>query len=218
MKSPLQISLTTAYGRKNLEALSGTMLLAFMVEHLLANLMLLWPEAAPYQWYTNTLGRSILVRGLEVALFALFIVHIGIGLHMRVQHRRLLARHPEAPRPKAVSTRFVGWTGLIILVFLVIHLWRFFVPNRIQQIEGFDLYQQAHLAFADPWYTLIYVLSMVALASHLRHGIRSALFSFRFIPKPMLPRVRSVLSWIGFASSLGLAYIAAHLYVLSVIR
>jgi len=218
MSNRLQISLTTAYGRKNLEALSGTLLLAFMVEHFLANLMLLWPEAAPYQWYTNTLGRSIVVRGLEVALFALFFVHIGIGLHMRVQHRRLLQRHPEAPRPKAMSTRFVGWTGLIILVFLVVHLWRFFVPNRIEHLEGFDLYQQAHLAFSDLWYTLFYAVSMVALASHLRHGIRSALFSFRFIPKPLLPRIRSVLSWIGFGTSIGLAYIALHIYVLSVIR
>ena len=211
------LSLTTAFGRKNTEALSGTLLLAFMVEHFLANLMLLIDDPVPYQWYTETLGRALVVRGLEVALFGLFLVHIGIGLHMRLQHRRLLRRHPEAPRPKALSTRFVGWTGMIILVFLVVHLWRFFVPNRIQQLPDFDLYHQAHLAFSDPWSVLLYVVSMVALASHLRHGIRSALFSFKFLPKPLLPKIRSVLSWIGFGTSLGLAYIAIHLYVAGLI-
>ena len=82
----------------------------------------------------------------------------------------------------------------------------------------FDLYHQAHLAFSDPWYVLLYTISMVALASHLRHGIRSALFSFKFLPKPLLPRIRSILSWVGFGTSLGLAYIAVHIYVWSLIR
>lgn len=218
MSRRFPLSLTTAYGRKNTEALSGTLLLAFMVEHFLANLLLLLDDPAPYQWYTETLGRAIVVRGLEVGLFALFLIHIGIGLHMRLQHRRLLRRHPEAPRPKDLSTRFVGWTGVIILVFLVVHLWRFFVPNRVQGLPDFDLYEQAHLAFSNVWYVLLYVVSMVALASHLRHGIRSALFSFKFLPKPLLPRIRNILSWIGFGTALGLAYIAVHIYVVGWIR
>ena len=92
MTRQFPLSLTTAYGRKNTEALTGTLLLAFMVEHFLANLMLLIDDPAPYQWYTETLGRALVVRGLEVALFGLFLVHIGIGLHMRLQHRRLLNR------------------------------------------------------------------------------------------------------------------------------
>ncbi len=50
---------TTPFGRKNLEASTGALLLLFMVEHLLANVMLLWNDSAPYRWYTETLGRAI---------------------------------------------------------------------------------------------------------------------------------------------------------------
>lgn len=218
MNRRFPLTIATAHGRKNVEALSGTLLLAFMVEHFLANLMLLLDDPTPYHWYTEALGRALLVRGLEVGLFALFIVHIGTGLYMRQQHQRLMKRHPSIPRSRHLSTRMVGWTGAIILLFLVIHLWRFFVPNRVQQLSDFDLYHQAHLAFADPWYVMFYVVAMIALGMHLRHGIRSALFSFTFLPKPRIPRIREVLSWIGLVTSIGLAYIAVHLYVLSVIR
>ena len=208
---------TTGYGRKNLEAITGTLLLVFMIEHFLANLMLLLDDPAPYHWYTETLGHSVFVRGLEVALFALFLLHIGIGIVMRMQHQRMLRNNPRAPRPKDFATKYVGYTGAVILIFLVVHLLKFFVPNRVQGLEDFDLYEQAHIAFATWWYTLFYVASMAALAFHLKHGIRSALFSFKWLPKERVPLVRSVASWTGFFVSAGLAYIAVHLWVKSVL-
>lgn len=207
--------LTSPYGRKNLEAVTGTMLLAFLVEHFAANLLLLPSDPEPYRWYTNTLGHSIIVRGLEVGLFLLFAVHIGIGLIMRLHHRRMLAKNPRAKRPTDFATRFVGLTGIVILAFLVLHLWRFFIPNRITGVENFDLYNQAHLAFASVWYTGVYIISMTALALHLKHGIRSALFSFKFIKPRMVPRTRTVLTWVAVGTCAGLAYIALHLCIRS---
>ena len=205
--------LTTPYGRKNLEAYSGLLLLAFMVEHFLANLMLLFNDPEPYRWYTETMGRLFVVRGLEVALFALFILHIGVGLYMRAHHRRFMRLHPQLKKPSDLATRYVGLTGGVILIFLVVHLARFFWPNRVQQAADFDLYEQANIAFSSLWYTLFYVFAMAALAFHLKHGIRSALFSIKIVPKKYIPRIKSTASWVGFLMSVGLAYIAIHVYV-----
>lgn len=209
--------LTTPYGRKNTEALTGALLLLFLVEHFVANLMLLLPDPEPYRWYTGTLGHSVIVRIVEVGLFALFIVHIGLGLKMRLQHRKMMQNNPRAKKPKDVSTRFVGLTGIIILVFLCVHLQRFFLPNRVFGTNGFDLYTEAHKAFSSIWYTLLYVLSMIALALHLKHGIRSALFSAKFIPPARIPVIRTWLGWVGMFVPLGLAYIAVHIYVCSLL-
>lgn len=209
---------TTPFGRKNLEASTGALLLLFMVEHLVANVMLLWNDSAPYRWYTETLGRAIVVRGMEIGLFLLFAVHIGVGLVMRLYHRKLQRKHPNLPRPKSLSSRFVGWTGTAILLFLVIHLWRFFWPNRVVGVDGFDLYAEARSAFSSVWYTTFYVICMVALASHLHHGIKSALFSFKFIPPKHVPLARKIGAGVGVGTSLGLAYIAVHLYVISLLR
>lgn len=217
MQQKLVSLFTTPFGRKNLEASTGAVLLLFMVEHLLANVMLLWNDPAPYRWYTETLGRAIVVRGMEIGLFLLFAVHIGIGLIMRLYHRKLQRKHPNLPKPKSMSTRLVGWTGTAILLFLVIHLWRFFWPNRVLGLTDFNLYAEARAAFSSVWYTLFYVGCMVALASHLQHGIKSALFNFKFIPPKRVPLARKIGAAVGVGTSLGLAYIAIHLYFVSLL-
>lgn len=218
MQQKLVSLFTTPFGRKNLEASTGALLLLFMVEHLLANVMLLWNDPAPYRWYTETLGRAIVVRGMEIGLFLLFAVHIGVGLLMRMYHRKLQRKHPNLPKPKSLSTRLVGWTGTAILLFLVIHLWRFFWPNRVIGVADFDLYAEARAAFSSFWYTAFYVICMVALASHLQHGIKSALFNFKFIPPKRVPLARKIGAIVGVTTSLGLAYIAMHLYVINLLR
>lgn len=209
------ISLRTPLGRKNLEALSGALLLLFLVEHFIGNSLLLLNDPEPYRWYTTTLGASVVTRVLEGALFTVFITHIVVGLVMRLHHRQIQRRNPKLPKPKNFSTRYVGYTGAIILIFLIIHLLRFFIPNRVLATKGFDLYTEAHAAFASLPYTIFYTLSMIALASHLRHGIRSSLFSFRFIPRAYIARLKTIASWIGVVVPLGLAGIALWLFVVS---
>jgi|NOAtaT_7_FD_contig_111_17983_length_14815_multi_3_in_0_out_0_14 succinate dehydrogenase / fumarate reductase cytochrome b subunit len=200
--------------RKMIEASTGMLLLVFCVEHVLGNSMLLLSDPEPYRWYTETMGRALLIRIAEVVLFGLFAVHISTGLYMRWQHMRFTRSHPEKRPKQTLSTRLVGWTGAAILIFLVIHLDRFFLPNRFAA-EGTrpDLYLLAHEAFASPWYTTFYVACMVALASHLHHGIRSAFFSFKFIPPHAVPRVRSAVARVGLITPLLLGYIALHICV-----
>ena len=209
------IGLFTAYGRKNIEAITGMLLLAFLVEHFFANLLLLLNDSSVYLWYVDTLSRNLFIRVLEVGLLLLFVFHIAIGLLMRLRHQRMLKRVPRAKRTKDITTRFVGWTGAVILIFLVVHIASFFVPNRIATPPEENLYQQAHAAFTSVWYTAFYIVSMAALGMHLKHGIKSALFSFKFLPNKHVPRLRTVLSWLGFGTSIGLAYIALHLFLSS---
>ncbi len=200
-------------GRKNTEAVTGMLLLLFCVEHLAGNLLLLWPDPAPYHCYTESLGRSIIVRILEVALFALFVVHIGLGLRMRLHQRELRRKNPRIPKPKDLATRTIGLTGTVILIFLAVHLVRFFVPNRVVREGAFDLYAEAHLAFASAWYTTFYAVSMAALGFHLRHGIKSAIVSFKRVPAGLIPRLRTIGGWVAIVVPFGLAYIALHIYV-----
>jgi len=206
--------LATVRGRKMVEAVTGMLLLAFCVEHVLGNSLLLLSDPAPYRWFTETMGHALVIRIAEVALFALFALHIGLGLYMRRQHYRFVKQHPTKRPHQSMSTRLVGWTGIVILIFLVVHLDRFFIPNRFAS-EGShaDLYAMAHSAFSSPWYTALYVVCMMALASHLHHGIQSAFFSFRFIPARLVPRVRTTVARVGLITPLALAYIAVHIYI-----
>jgi len=209
---------TSAVGRKNAEATTGTLLLVFLVEHMVGNLLLLSTDPAPYQWYTATLGHSIFVRILEIALFALFLGHIVIGYMIRFHHRRIMRQKSHLREPKNVFTRYVSYTGLAILIFMVVHLWRFFVPNRITMVDSIDLYAEATAAFSNVWYTLFYGVAMAMLSFHLVHGIRNAVVSFKRIPKRWIPRLRRVSVWVAVIVPAVLTYTVVHVYVRSLFR
>lgn len=200
-------------GRKNTEAVTGMLLLLFMVEHLGGNLLLLLPDAAPYRWYTINIGASAIVRVFEVLLFVLFVVHIGLGLRMRVYYMRLKRSSKYLRTPSNLTSRFVGTTGAAILIFLVVHLTQFFLPNRVNPIEGYDPYTHVHQTFQHVWYVVFYVVCMAMLGFHLVHGIRSAVVSFKRLPPPLIKRVRSFASLVAGLVSAGLAYIAIHIYL-----
>ena len=72
--------------RKMIEASTGMLLLVFCVEHVLGNSMLLLSDPEPYRWYTETMGRALLIRIAEVVLFGLFAVHISTGLYLSLIH------------------------------------------------------------------------------------------------------------------------------------
>src|SRR5690606_24436195 len=64
-----------------------------------------------------------------------------------------------------------------ILLFLVLHLYHFWVPNRYQQLvtgHEKDLYLLMELTFKDLWVVIVYILGCISLAYHLLHGFWSA--------------------------------------------
>ena len=76
-------------------------------------------------------------------------------------------------------------TGLVLLAFLVIHIWQFkFGPaieeGYVAQLHGEnvrDLHRLVVETFKKPGYVLFYVFSMSLLGMHVRHGFWSALQS-----------------------------------------
>ncbi len=189
----------------------------FLVEHFLANVLLLCSNPIYYQSYEQWITSLYGVRFLEYSLLAVFAVHIGNGVLLKLYQQRLKKKMQRTSRSSKPSTQFVGRTGLIILLFLVVHLAQFFVPGRLDSAHQPDMYTEARIVFSSVWYVLFYLVCMAALAMHLHHGIRSAFFSFRWVPARYVTRIRSVISFLGVVATVGLAYIALHLYIVSVL-
>ena len=73
-----------------------------------------------------------------------------------------------------LSARFMRWGGVALLLFLVFHLLQF-TTNTIRANGDYPSpYQRVVAGFQVWWVVLIYVLAMIALGMHLRHGIWSA--------------------------------------------
>jgi succinate dehydrogenase / fumarate reductase cytochrome b subunit len=81
-------------------------------------------------------------------------------------------------------SRYMGWLGTFILLFLVIHIKNFWIPSRFDMPEDYrqiyngvevhDLFRLMQDTFANPWLVLIYLVGCVSLAFHLMHGFQSA--------------------------------------------
>jgi succinate dehydrogenase / fumarate reductase cytochrome b subunit len=199
----------TTVGRKLVMALTGLFLFTFLLEHLYGNLLLYKiDEGRAFNEYSETLTGNIIIRTVEYALFAGFIIHIVDALFLTYSNRKArpvgYAINHRAQNSSWFS-RNMGLTGTIILVFLIIHLRTFFFPHRFGAPETSMAYDVA-AAFQSNWYSALYLVSMVLLGAHLNHGLQSALQTLginNLKYKKSIKATGSILSLIimtGFAS------------------
>lgn len=207
--------INSSLGRKTVMAATGLFLCVFLVEHLYGNLLLFYTDGGEaFVEYSHTLVHSLFIRIVEIFLFGAIIVHIVQAVNLTRQNAQ--ARPVKYAQYKVNETsnwfsRNMGITGSLILFFLVVHLWRFFVPYRITGEVGgesqLNVAQDVKLAFQNGWYVLFYLISITILAFHLNHGFHSAFKSLGLNSKKheqMLSVTGSVFAWgvvgVGFAS------------------
>lgn len=173
---------SSSVGKKLTVGLTGAFLCIYLIVHLAGNLLLFKDDGgAAFDAYAEILPSLLVIRIIEIALFAIFLLHIVTGFIFWFRNRRsrpvayALHRKNESSDP---FSRMMFLTGSIVFIFLVIHMRSFWVPARFPAGEHASMYRIVTGAFADPLYSLFYVLAMVLLAFHLRHGFQSALQTF----------------------------------------
>jgi succinate dehydrogenase / fumarate reductase, cytochrome b subunit len=175
--------INSSIGRKSVMAATGLFLCLFLVEHLYGNLLLFFNDGgAAFVEYSHDAVRSILIRTIEVVLFASIILHVvqAINLTKKNSNARLVKYAVyKVGETSNWFSRNMGITGSVIFFFIVVHLWQFFVPYRITGTVGgespVNVAQAVKEAFSNGWYVLLYVASVTILSFHLNHGFHSAL-------------------------------------------
>ena len=208
---------SSTIGRKIIMSITGLFLCSFLVVHLIGNLQLFKNDGgAAFNVYSHFMGTNPVIRTMEIVLLLGFLFHIYDAIVLTRKNKaarpvNYANNHPEENSPW--SSRNMGLLGTVILVFLIIHLWNFFVPARFGGLEGVvvedveydNLYLRVVESFQIWWYVLIYVLAMVALAYHLIHGFQSAFQSLGLTHKKYTPFIQkfgyafSVIVCLGFA-------------------
>ena len=177
--------LTSSLGRKYVMAVTGLFLCSFLIIHLSGNLLTLIPDGGlSFNSFTYFMEHMIVVRILEVVLFAGFIVHIIQALLLTLKNRKARpVRYAQFAGNKNSSwiSRNMGILGTIILIFLIIHLRDFFYDIKFEKDElGLDargnvnLYKEVVTTFGMLPYAALYFIAMFGLGYHLWHGFQSA--------------------------------------------
>jgi succinate dehydrogenase / fumarate reductase, cytochrome b subunit len=168
----------SSVGKKLIMAATGLFLYIYLIIHLAANLLLLLPDPVPFNTYADIMssGANIPIRIIEVILFLAFIYHIINGIRLWYGNKKARGGSYKVNSPAENSTffsRFMVHSGIIIFIFLVIHLRTFFIRYKFGHPEE-TMYDAAMTSFSNPYYSLFYVLAMILLAFHLVHGFQSA--------------------------------------------
>src|SRR5437899_1440352 len=145
---------TSSIGKKLLMALTGLFLCTYLVVHLAGNLLLLRQDGgAAFDAYAEFLPSLLIIRIIEIGLFAVFILHIVSGTVLWLQNRSARDQKYEVNKPNKNSSFFsrtMFLSGSIVLIFLVVHMRTFWVTSRFQHEENPSMYAVATAAFASP--------------------------------------------------------------------
>ena len=170
---------------KLLMAVTGLLLVAFLFAHMTGNLKIfVGPESFDhYAHWLRTLGAPLLPETwyLWIQRAGLTVALIGHVAAATILARRARKARPVryAHRPKvqgSYAARTMRWGGVIVLLFVVWHILDLTTGTVNPAGGDSEPSQRIIEGFApDRWYvTLFYVLAIVAVGLHLRHGIFSA--------------------------------------------
>ena len=200
----------SSIGKKLLMALTGLFLCTYLVVHLAGNLLLLKQDGGKaFDQYSELLPSLLIIQVIEYGLFAVFILHIISGTVLWLQNRAARPQKYAVNKPQENSSFFsrtMFLSGSILFIFLVVHMRTFWYTSRFQASGNFSMYDVATTAFADPIYSAFYVVAIVLLGFHLRHGFQSAFQTFGIKHQKYTPLIEGigVVFWLliplGFAA------------------
>ncbi|MFP5023422.1 succinate dehydrogenase cytochrome b subunit [Pseudonocardia phyllosphaerae] len=168
-------------------ALSGVLLLLYVVLHMIGNLKIFLGGQAidEYAAYLRMLLEPLVPYGgvlwiVRIVLLVSVIAHIWAAtvLTLRARKARPIKYAGGSHQVKgSYAARTMRWGGVIIALFVVYHLMDLTAgwlnPNGVHLAVN----DNVHADFAPGrWYvTLFYVIAVVALGFHVRHGIFSGM-------------------------------------------
>ena len=168
----------SSVGKKSIMAASGLLLSLFLLTHLLGNsVSFLGREAFnAYAAKLHSVGNLIYV--FEIGLLTLFLIHILTGIilyleNLQARPARYSVNTSEGGR--SLGSRTMPYTGVIILVFIIVHLMNFHFTDKSVPVA--DLVREL---LSKPALGLFYIFSLLAVALHLSHGVWSLFQSIGF--------------------------------------
>lgn len=166
----------TSIGRKVLMALTGVMLVGFVIGHLLGNLQIYLGPSALNAYAAFLHSKPALIWGARIVLLVALVVHLIGFAQTTLQSLRSRQSRYHAPRKylaASTASRTMRYTGPALLLYLIYHLAHLTFGVAHPQFDPHDVYRNVVIGFSNPVAAGIYIIAMGALGLHLVHGVWS---------------------------------------------
>jgi succinate dehydrogenase / fumarate reductase, cytochrome b subunit len=189
----------SSIGKKMIVALTGLVLMVFVIGHLLGNLQIfLGPDwVNGYAQHLRDLGPLLwLIRALLLGAVAL---HIYFTILLAIENRRARReQYIDKVNVKAsFASRHMVVSGLVVLAFIVFHLLHFTGRNfnakfpllKNDPLNHYDVYSMMVYGFQNVYVSIFYIVGLFLLTLHLTHGASSFFQSLGLNNKKLTPRL-----------------------------
>jgi succinate dehydrogenase / fumarate reductase cytochrome b subunit len=170
-------------GKKAVMAVTGLLMLAFLLVHMLGNLKIFFGphDFDAYAAWLRTIGTPVL-HGAWYLWIQRFVLLVAVILHItaaaQLSRRDLAARptkYEHGQRPKAsFATHTMRYGGIIIALFIIWHLLDLTAGVTNPDFVKGHPYHNVVKDFQVWWINLIYIVAIVMVGFHINHGFWSA--------------------------------------------
>jgi succinate dehydrogenase / fumarate reductase, cytochrome b subunit len=220
--------LSSSVAKKFGMALTGLLLVGFLVTHLSANLLLYSKDGELFNAYAEKLASfGFLLYVAEAGLVAFFLFHAVTGIRLAFLKRSATPMKYAVNQSKGGPSKWgfaannMAITGTLLLIFLILHVKHFkygpgisegYVTELAGGAEARDLHRYVIEEFKEPKEVLLYSAAMLFLGFHLRHGIWSAFQSLGLTKENNSKAIYIVGGLLGLLLALGFLSIPAYIY------
>ncbi|HEY5312582.1 MAG TPA: succinate dehydrogenase cytochrome b subunit [Pirellulales bacterium] len=193
----------TTVGKKVVMAVSGLVLLVFVVGHLAGNLQIFLGAEALNDYAALLRRTPELLWPARIGLLAALVLHLVASVQLVIANRR------ARPAPYAVkrdietnyAARTMAISGPFVLLYVIYHLAMFTFLTTGPGYSQTDVYRNVVQAFQSPTISAVYIAAMLLLGLHLYHGTWSLLHTlgvssphYRWLRRGLAPVVAAAIT------------------------
>lgn len=218
--------LCSSIGKKYLMAITGLLLLGFVIAHLLGNLLIFAGPQALNAYAKKLMDLGGFLWGARLILLLSVAIHIVTAIQLSLENKK--ARAQSYQYKATLQTTFAARTmlvsGLMVLAFIIYHLLHFTFgvthpefSHLMDPLGRHDVYRMVVRGFQEPLIAIAYVVAMFLLCMHLAHGIASTFQSLGVTDEILIVKLQKFSRLFSFFLFLGYSSIPLSIW-LGVIR
>jgi succinate dehydrogenase / fumarate reductase cytochrome b subunit len=197
----------SSVGKKVIMAVTGLVMVAYLILHVLANLLVFQGPAKINAYSAFLHGSGGALWAARAVLLASLVLHVIAAVQLTGRGFNARPAGYAGGREPQVSTwaaRTIRWGGALILVFLIYHILHFTVGSAHPAFVEGDPYHNVATGFRSLWIVGGYLIAMAVVGLHLYHGVWSSGRSLGMSPPSPNPFRRTLalalalVIWLGF--------------------
>jgi len=197
-------TLTSTLGKKLLMSLTGLFLISFLTIHLIGNLAIFNnDDGLAFNAYAAFMSTNPLIGTVSYLLYAGIILHVVVAILLYIKNnaaRPVKYKVQKARDNSSWESRSMTLLGVLILAFLFLHLkdfwWQYKHDGGYQFVEDAngnrDIYALVIQQFKTPLALVTYLIGLIALFFHLKHGFQSAFHTLGLEHHKYTPAIKAI--------------------------